>query len=611
MLQQTDCLFLVANFSPSPIISMVNINLIDQLWLLICSGLVLLMQSGFMCLESGLTRSKNSINVAIKNIADFAVSVLLFWIFGYGLMFGVSQTGWFGTSNFFFSPSNQPSIAVFFIFQVMFCGTATTIISGAVAERLQFGAYLIISILVSGLIYPLFGNWAWNDNGWLKEMGFIDFAGSTVVHSIGAWVSLGALIVIGARNGRFSSGKINKIQGSNLPFAVLGALLLWVGWIGFNGGSTFAFNEQVPEVILHTILSGVGGMICGMILSHFQNRRIEVEELINGSLAGLVGITAGCHVVSPPVALMIGVTSAGVTNLVSFYLKKWGIDDAVDAIAVHGGAGLWGTMCVGLFGDLELLNLAHQQVQLDRTLQLMIQLLGITVALLWAFGITFILLTLVNRYYSLRVSAEDEEIGLNISEHGASTDTYELFHVMDIQARNQDLTLRVPVQPFTEVGHIAQRYNQVMDALEVNHRQNVESLEELYAITATAVSSMENNQFNPADFEDFCHRPDDLGILAQTLQQMLEVLNHQQEELEITQQKLTLAEDNKQELIKKIITTILETRFPENNTEIISLINQIDSPDLINLIQESLKVSSIEQILIILTSYNSENSSTY
>lgn len=567
--------------------------MIDQLWLLICSGLVLMMQAGFMCLESGLTRSKNSINVAVKNFADFAVSVLLFWAFGYALMFGISQTGWFGISNFFFSSSNQSSNAVFFIFQAMFCGTSTTIISGAVAERLQFWAYLIVAILVSGLIYPLFGHWAWNENGWLREMGFIDFAGSTVVHSVGAWVSLATLIVIGSRNGRFSAGKINKIQGSNLPFAVLGALLLWVGWIGFNGGSTFALNDKVPNIILHTILSGVGGMICGMILSQCQNKRIEVEELINGSLAGLVGITASCHLVSSPVALMIGVTSAGVTNLVSFNLKQWGIDDAVDAVPVHGGAGVWGTICVGLFGDLELLN--H-----SRGHQIIVQLLGVSVALLWAFGLTFVLLTLINRYYLLRVSAEDEEVGLNISEHGASTDTYELFHVMDVQARNHDLTLRVPVQPFTEVGHIAHRYNQVMDALEVNHRQNIESLEDLYAITATAVSAIENNHFSPSDFEDFCDRPDDLGILARTLQQMLAILNSQQEDLITAQQQLNSAEEHKEQLIQDIISKILETRFSENFAEIINLINAISSAEKIKLIPETLRVKEIEELSLII-----------
>lgn len=266
-----------------------------------------------------------------------------------------------------------------------------------------------------------------------------------------------------------------------------------------------------------------------------------------------------------------------------------GVDDAVDAVAVHGGAGIWGTICVALFADLELLNLSRGH-------QLMVQLLGVTIALLWAYGLTFTLLTLLNRYYCLRVSAEDEEVGLNISEHGASTDTYELFQVMDLQARNHDLTLRVPVQPFTEIGHIAHRYNQVMDALEVNHRQNVESLEELYAITATAVSSIENNHFRPSDFEDFCDRPDDLGILARTLQQMLEILNKQQEDLIAAKQQLNLTQEHKEQLIQDIISKILETRFPENSAEIIDLISTISSVEKMSLIAETLRVKEIEEL---------------
>ncbi|MGB7521238.1 MAG: ammonium transporter, partial [Spirulinaceae cyanobacterium] len=204
----------------------------DVVWLLGCSGLVFLMQPGFMCLESGLTRSKNSINVAVKNLADVSVSVILFWVFGYALMFGASAGGFLGTEGFFLEIDSSPKLAAFFLFQAMFCGTTTTIVSGAVAERLRFNAYLIIALLISGIVYPLFGHWAWNGiemanpTGWLGKLGFVDFAGSTVVHSIGGWVSLAALLVIGPRKGRFNAGKSHKIHGSNLPFSVLGAMLL-------------------------------------------------------------------------------------------------------------------------------------------------------------------------------------------------------------------------------------------------------------------------------------------------------------------------------------------------------------------------------------------------
>ena len=553
--------------------------MIDQLWILLCSGLVFLMQAGFMCLESGLTRAKNSINVAVKNIADFGISVALFWAFGFGIMFGLSQAGWIGSSNFFPSAeAEQSSTIAFFIYQAMFCGTATTIISGAVAERLKFSAYIIIAILVSGIIYPVLGHWAWNDNGWLRQLGFIDFAGSTVVHSVGAWVSLAALILIGARQGRFSASKqVNKIQGTNLPFAVLGALLLWVGWLGFNGGSTLALNEQVPGIILNTIISGVAGMLTATFWSQWHHGRIEVEELINGSIAGLVAITACCDSVATPLAVIIGATGAIAAQLVSQTLQNRGIDDAVDAVAVHGGAGLWGTLCVALFGQLDLIDTG-----LTRINQLGIQLLGISVIGCCAFGLTWILLKSLNFFFELRVSLEAEQLGLNVSEHQAKTDTYELFQVMDLQARTNDLSLRVPVESFTEIGHIATRYNQVMDSLQKNHQQSADSLEELYAVTATAMSAVENKKFSAEDFTSFASRSDELGILARTLQQMFEMINSQQQELVSTQEKLLASSVQQQELIIEI----LKSRFDDIPE---SIIKQVESITDIDQLHSSLK----------------------
>lgn len=558
--------------------------MIDRLWILLCAGLVFLMQAGFMCLESGLTRAKNSINVAVKNIADFGISVALFWTFGYGIMFGVSQFGWFGTSNFFLSASGESALAnesvstlkdstlpgtiAFFLYQAMFCGTATTIISGAVAERLKFSAYIIIIILVSGIIYPLFGHWAWNDVGWLKQLGFVDFAGSTVVHALGASVSLATLIIIGSRQGRFdSSGKVNKIQGTNLPFAVLGALLLWVGWLGFNGGSTFALDDRVPGIILNTVISGVAGMIAAIIYSQLQYDRIEVEELINGSIAGLVAITACCNLMVTPLAVIVGATGAMVAQLVSQGLKRCKIDDAVDAVAIHGGAGIWGTLCVALFGRLEQIDTG-----LSRLSQVSVQLLGILVVCIWAFGFSWVLLKVLNLFFELRVSAEAEELGLNVSEHQAKTDTYELFQVMDLQARTHDLSLRVPVEPFTENGHIAVRYNQMMDALEKNHRQSTESLEELYAVTATIMAAVENSKFSSTDFDSFASRSDELGILARVLQEIVETINSQKQELNQVERKLQRSSGQLHHLIVKV----LQDRFGIVPQEICDRIYNLD-----------------------------------
>ncbi len=516
--------------------------MLDNSWLLLCSGLVFLMQAGFMCLESGLTRAKNNINVAVKNLADFGISVLLFWMFGYALMFGASQQGWLGLNNFFPALDAHPDRAVFFLFQAMFCGTATTIISGAVAERMTFRSYLAIAALVSGLIYPLFGHWVWNglvnDNlgGWLSNLGFVDFAGSTVVHSTGAWVSLAALRIVGARQGRFSEdGKAHKIQGSNMLFSVLGAFLLWFGWIGFNGGSTLALNAQVPGIVVNTILAGVAGLVMAAVLSELQYGLVEVETLVNGSLAGLVAITACCNVVPTGLALVVGATAAVVALTVDRWLMRWRIDDAVSAVAVHGGGGVWGTLCVALFGQLSLIDTG-----LNRLEQLLVQLLGIGACSLWSFGLSWCLLLALNRVLPLRVSAREESVGLNISEHRAKTDTYDLFQVMDQQARTQDLSLRVPIEPFTEVGHIATRYNQVMANLENQHQQQVEDLEQIYYLAAIAAAAVETNTFqaDSLDLADLLDRDDELGTLARVLQQLIQTIETRDRALELLWQNL-------------------------------------------------------------------------
>ena len=440
----------------------------NYLWLLFSTFLVLLMQPGFMCLESGLTRTKNSINVAIKNLMDLGVSILLFWGFGYGLAFGTSTFGIIGLSHFFFNPESFPAREiVFFMFQMMFCCTAATIVSGASAERIKFRSYIAIAMLVSGVIYPVFCHWAWNGvrgrelTGFLGRMGFVDFAGSTVVHSLGGWVSLAVILVIGSRTGRFTaSGKVNQIHGSNLPFSVLGMMLIWLGWLGFNGGSVYVLSSKVALVILNTMLAGAAGMLGAGIISWQKYRTIKVECLISGSLAGLVSITAACNLVVPQVALIVGLIGGILCVYLSHLLQLWQIDDAIDAIPVHLGGGIWGTLAVALFGKLEMLP-ADQ-----RWVQLLIQLLGVVVCGVWAFGVTWLVLRFGDRLMPLRVSPEDEQRGLNVSEHYAKSTVYEILKVMELQADRQDLSLRVPVEPFTEIGSVAQHYNQVINSLE-------------------------------------------------------------------------------------------------------------------------------------------------
>ncbi len=469
--------------------------LIDIFWVLICAGLVFLMQAGFTCLESGLTRSKNSINVAVKNITDFGISTILFWLFGFALMFGVTGGGWIGSTGFFLSLDTGSQRISFFLFEIMFCATTVTIVSGATAERLRFRSYIIISIILAGLIYPVFGHWVWNGiqigkpSGWLGMMGFVDFAGSTVVHSVGGWVALAALMVIGSRTGRFPPvGAHMKIHGSNLPLSVLGALLLWIGWFGFNGGSTLTLNDQVAAIITNTFLAGAAGTMVTLTIGWIIRKQADAELVIFGSISGLVAITASAHVVSTVYALIIGGIGGAVMLGVDSLLEYLHVDDAVGAIPVHLGAGVWGTLAVAIFGEEKLLNTG-----LNRGDQLLVQASGIGVCFLWTFGISYGFFLIVNRFFPLRVSLEDECVGLNVSEHGATTELLDMFRTMDSQARTGDMSLRVPVEPFTEVGQIAERYNWVMDALQREAAKTESSLQEKELLLREIHHRVKNN----------------------------------------------------------------------------------------------------------------------
>jgi len=442
--------------------------MIDTLWIIVSGILVFIMQAGFMCLESGMTRSKNSINVAIKNLADFVFAVLFFWIIGFGIMFGKSFNGFWGTSQFLYNFENNAFLCAFFFFQSMFCGTATTIYSGAVAERMRFSSYLLIAIFLSTFIYPFYGHWVWNginefkSSGWLAQIGFIDFAGSTVVHSIGGWVALAALLLIGPREGRFNNdNQAVEITSWNIPFSVLGTLLLWMGWFGFNGGSTLAFNSDVPSIIVKSMLAGSSSAVMYLLTGWYLNKTPTISYLINGSIGGLVAITASCHCVSIFSAVIIGMISAWVCMGTEYVLIHYKIDDAVGAVPVHLGCGIWGTMAVAFFGNNEILDNGLNFFQ-----QFCVQCIGIFTAFLLAFPLSLLFLWMLNKKFPLRVSQKDELLGLNVSEHGAKTETSSLFSIMSEQEKTGDLSLRVPVDPFTEIGPIAQKYNSVMIALQ-------------------------------------------------------------------------------------------------------------------------------------------------
>lgn len=451
----------------------------DMAWLILCGILVMLMQAGFACLESGLVRAKNSINVAIKNLVDFCVSSILFWALGFAMMFGATAGGWIGTTGFLAEDMGDPWGGAFFFFQLVFCGTATTIVSGAVAERIAFKGYLLITIVTSIAVYPIVGHWAWGGAatrealGWLNGRGFVDFAGSTVVHSVGGWVSLAAILILGSRHGRFE-GNGHEIQGQNLVLATVGALILWFGWYGFNAGSTLGLTASIPLIVANTTLAGAAGALAGLGLAWWRLSRPDVPLTINGALAGLIAITASAHAVSPLEALAIGMMGGAVMVGVTRLLEWMQADDAVGAVPAHVGAGIWGTLAVGIFGDP-----AQLGTGLGWGEQIGIQLIGIGACAAWSFGASFALLWLINRWLPLRVPLEAEQEGLNTAEHQAVTASTELLRAMDYQRTTGNFARHVPVDPYTEVGEIAQQYNQVLDRVNVEQTEREAALRRL------------------------------------------------------------------------------------------------------------------------------------
>ena len=447
---------------------------LDTFWLLVCAILVFLMQAGFMCLESGLSRNKNNINVALKNITDFGIAVVTFWAFGFALMYGTSVMGLFGNKFYFFT-TKVAGYQTYFVFQAMFVATAATIISGAVAERLRFFSYVIITFVTSGIIYPIVGHWAWAFDfsnpevkfGWLGKMGYLDFAGASVVHSVGGWVALAVLLIIGSRTGRFRKDKDKKLfQGSNTPMAALGALILWFGWFGFNGGANGAMDLKIPLILINTFLSASFGLIFSSVMGVIVMKKPEPLFMITGPLAGLVSITASCAYVNPSEAIYIGAIGGILSGSTIILLEKLKIDDVVSAIPVHLVGGIWGTLSVAIFGDFEMMGLEKSRIE-----QLIIQIIGTFSIGGFCFIAAFIIFKFINYIFPLRVGKIQEELGLNISEHNASTDTHELLEVLTNQAKTEDYSLRAPQDPFTDSGIIGTQYNFLMDKLEQSEKQ--------------------------------------------------------------------------------------------------------------------------------------------
>ena len=441
--------------------------MMDSIWVILSALLVFIMQAGLLCVESGLVRSKNSIHVAAKNLGDFIVTSCIFWLLGYGLIYGETFHHIIGTSQFVFEAKDGKEIT-FFLFQMMFCGTAATIVSGAIAERVHFNSYIIMTIIMSLLIYPVIAHWVWNGNledqasGWLKQAGFIDFAGASVVHSVGGWVALAALLIIGPRLGRFGENGA-YITGSNLPIASLGCFLIFMGWFGFTGGSVLSWSQDVPQILFNTLLAGImsGGAV---ILIHYMYYRfVDVPVMINGIIGGLVSITASCHLVTGLDAVIIGVTAAVVVIVGRRSLEYFEIDDAIGVIPAHLLCGIWGTLAVALFADLP--------ADISRWEQMQSQLAGIVMIASYSFGVAYLLFYFINRWYPFRVNNEAERLGLNVVEHHISTEIYDLLLKIREQSSGQQPS-PIVADIHSEVGQIAQQYNGVIERM---HQKEIQT----------------------------------------------------------------------------------------------------------------------------------------
>jgi len=386
-----------------------------MLWMLLSGILVFFMQAGFTLVESGMTRSKNAVNIAMKNLLDIAVGSLTYWFVGYSLMYGDTSNGWF-----FWSGIMQGEGADLF-FQTMFAATAATIVSGAIAGRTKYSTYVIFSIVMTAIIYPIAGGWQWQGSGWLTELGFIDFAGSSIVHAVGGFAALVAAYLVGPRIGKFVDGKVMPIPGHNQILATLGVFILWLGWFGFNGGSQLAWGGDdavgASKVVLITNLAAAAGALGALITTWIWYGKPHLAQSLNGALAGLVSITAGCGNMTAGGAVLAGLIG-GVIVVFSIEIieKKLKIDDAIGAASVHGVVGFWGTIVIGLWGidgdtNIGLFNGGGAD-------QLIAQLTGGVAYAVWAVVLSFIVFGILKKTVGLRVTEEEEVAGLDISEHG-------------------------------------------------------------------------------------------------------------------------------------------------------------------------------------------------
>lgn len=457
---------------------------LDHGWLVIAAILVFMMQIGFLFLEAGTVRSKNSINVAMKNLADFVITTLAFALAGFSLMFGPTLGGIVGwSSELALLGFDNLSIATFFLFQVMFCGTASTIVSGAVAERMKFGAYLCYTLLIAALVYPLVGHWAWGGlladtgEGWLEARGYVDFAGSSVVHMVGGVAALAAVIAIGPRIGRFTAdGTPIRIQGHSPVLTMAGVLLLWIGWLGFNAGGAAMGSDDFGHALINTLMAGATGAAAAMLLGRLRDGYYLPERMTNGLIGGLVAITAGCVAATTFGAIWTGALGGIVAIWGQEWLeRRWKLDDAVGAVAAHAMSGTVGILTIAFAGAAE--RLPHARWD-----QFIVQATGAAAIAAFTFAICWPAMLLARRFNYLRISQKEELEGLNQAEHCARLGTGELQAVVaELSRGDADLSSRVRIEEGDESADLAYVFNGFLDKLEADQRQRDEELRAVHA----------------------------------------------------------------------------------------------------------------------------------
>jgi len=395
---------------------------IDTLWVMIAAFMVFIMQAGFGMLEAGLVRTKNTCNILMNNFLDFCMASMGFFMFGYAIMFGAGNVfmglkGWFLVG---IEPEGHLPLYASWFFHAVFCGAAATIVAGGIAERMKFKAYLIYSFVISATVYPIVGHWIWG-NGWLSNLNFADFAGSTVVHSVGGSAALIGTAVLGPRIGKYNKdGSANAIEGHSMSLASLGTLILWFAWFGFNSGSTLSVGDgsQIAHVAVTTNLAAVGGALTAMFFAWSKFGKPDLTMTMNGALAGLVAITAPCAYVMPIEAVIIGAIGGIIVVIGTLFLDKIHIDDPVGAVPVHAMNGVWGTLAVGIFGHKTLGLARNGLLHGGGFVQLGVQALGVFTVVLFVIGVMFVVFKIIDKVVGLRVSREEELKGLDISQHG-------------------------------------------------------------------------------------------------------------------------------------------------------------------------------------------------